>query len=146
MQVIYPYALIVHLFCAIFFVGFLFTDVVILKYLFNHLSQEECNKIKGILGKIETKIMPLCFFLLIITGGMMVSTYINSKVGYTQTPMQILLLIKVGLALLVLGLVVFSLSMHFLFNRPNPLAKIIHPLVFVIAIAIVLLAKLMFLV
>lgn len=43
----------------------------------------------------------------------------------------------------ILSLVVFSLFCHFILKKKNPLGVFIHPFVFVLCIAIVILAKLM---
>lgn len=143
MAIIYPYLVIVHLCCAIIFVGFLFTDVVILSYVFRRISEEKAREFKNLLGSIETKIMPPCLLLLILSGGAMLSSYIGGDRGYFESTFQTLLIIKALLALSIFGLAAFSLSFYFVFKRPNPLGKYTHPIVFGIAVAVVLLAKFM---
>lgn len=144
MEVIYPFALVVHLFCAILFVGYLLAEAIFLVPLFKQIPSQWSEKIKEILGRIETRVMPPSFLILILSGGMMVSQYLGGENGYFQNLGQILLGIKVILALCILCLVVFSLSMFFIFKKPNPLRRYMHPIVLCLALAIVLLAKLMF--
>lgn len=146
MAVIYPYLVVVHLCCAIIFVGFLFTDVVILGYVFKRLDEEKAREVKNLLGNIETKIMPPCLLLLILSGGAMLSHYIGGDKGYFESPFQTLLIIKALFALSIFGLAAFSLSMYYIFKRPNPLGKYTHPIIFGIAVIVVLLAKFMFIV
>lgn len=46
MQAIYPYAQIVHLFCAIIFIGYLFFDVVVMKFVAKHITKAEFSKMQ----------------------------------------------------------------------------------------------------
>ncbi|GAD18643.1 hypothetical protein [Helicobacter fennelliae] len=140
----YPYILTLHLFCAIFFVGFLFSDVVIISAVLRRLKPEMANEVRKILGSLETKIMPPCFLLLILSGGMLLSNYVGGDHGWWQSTFQKLLLLKVGVAGCIFLLVTFSLSMFFVFKKPNPLGKYTHPLVFTLACIIVVLAKFMY--
>ena len=73
MQNLYPYAQIVHLFCAIIFVGYLFFDVIILRAASKKMPPELAQKAKQAIGSVAVKIMPICVLLLVLTGGMMMS-------------------------------------------------------------------------
>ncbi|WP_027327344.1 hypothetical protein [Helicobacter pametensis] len=146
MEMVYPYALIVHLFCAIFFVGFLFAEIVFITPILNRIPQEWSAQIKGILGTMETRVMPPCLLLLILSGGMMISQHLGGGNGYFDTMGQTLLTIKMILGLSIFALAAFSLSMFFIFKRPNPIGKYVHPIVFCLSLIIVLLAKLAFIV
>lgn len=143
MEALYPYALIVHLCCAIIFLGFIFTDVVLFSAVRKKLGDEVANKMFGIITQRGVKIMPLCLILLVITGGMMLSSYINSDVGYFTSNLQKILWLKVLLAGIVLLMVIISLSCKFL-KIHNPLANIIHPVALFLGFGIVLCAKLAF--
>ena len=143
MEALYPYALIVHLFCAIIFLGFIFTDVVLFSAVRKKLGDEVANKMFRIITQRGEKIMPLCLILLVITGGMMLSSYINSDVGYFTSNLQKILWLKVLLAGIVLLMVIISLSCKF-FIILNPLANIIHPVALFLGFGIVLCAKLAF--
>ena len=135
MQNLYPYAQIIHLFCAIIFVGYLFFDVIILRAASKKMSPELAQKAKQAIGSVAVKIMPICVLLLVLTGGMMISNWIDNKV----------FMIKFCLAMVIVAAVIVNLSCKFIFKRPSPLGNI-HPIALTLAVAIVLLAKVMFMV
>ena len=146
MQNLYPYAQIVHLFCAIIFVGYLFFDVIILRTASKKMPPELAQKAKQAIGSVAVKIMPICVLLLVLTGGMMMSSLVGSKAGgYFETKLQIFLMIKFCLAMVIVAAVIINLSCKFIFKRPSPLGNI-HPIALTLAVAIVLLAKVMFMV
>ena len=146
MQNLYPYAQIVHLFCAIIFVGYLFFDVVILKAASKKMPPELAQKAKQAIDSVAVRIMPICVLLLVLTGGMMMSNWVGSKAGgYFETNLQIAFMIKFFLAMVIVAAVIVNLSCKFIFKRPSPLGDI-HPIALTLAVAIVLLAKVMFMV
>ena len=146
MQNLYPYAQIIHLFCAIIFVGYLFFDVIILRAASRKMPPELAQKAKQAIGSVAVKIMPICVLLLVLTGGMMMSSLVGSKAGgYFETKLQIFLMIKFCLAMVIVAAVIINLSCKFIFKRPSPLGNI-HPIALTLAVAIVLLAKVMFMV
>lgn len=133
MQNLYPYAQIIHLFCAIIFVGYLFFDVIILRAASKKMPPELAQKAKQAIGSVAVKIMPICVLLLVLTGGMMISNWIDNKV----------FMIKFCLAMVIVTAVIVNLSCKFIFKRPSPLGNI-HPIALTLAVVIVLLAKVMF--
>ena len=135
MQNLYPYAQIIHLFCAIIFVGYLFFDVIILRAASKKMPPELAQKAKQAIGSVAVKIMPICVLLLVLTGGMMISNWIDNKV----------FMIKFCLAMVIVAAVIVNLSCKFIFKRPSPLGDI-HPIALTLAVLIVLLAKVMFIV
>ena len=135
MQNLYPYAQIIHLFCAIIFVGYLFFDVIILRAASKKMPPELAQKAKQAIGSVAVKIMPICVLLLVLTGGMMISNWIDNKV----------FMIKFCLAMVIVAAVIVNLSCKFIFKRPSPLGNI-HPIALTLAVIIVLLAKVMFMV
>lgn len=146
MQNLYPYAQIVHLFCAIIFVGYLFFDVVILKAASKKMPPELAQKAKQAIDSVAVRIMPICVLLLVLTGGMMMSSLVGSKAGgYFETNLQVAFMIKFFLAMVIVAAVIVNLSCKFIFKRPSPLGDI-HPIALTLAVAIVLLAKVMFMV
>lgn len=146
MEAIYPYALIVHLFCAIIFVGYLIVEFIFLIPLFRRVNPEWVSEIRGIIGSIEGKIMPPSLLLLVLSGGMMISQYLGGENGYFQNPLQTLLAIKAILALCIFVIALYSLLMFYVFKKPNPIKNLVHPIALVFSLIIVLLAKLMFIV
>ena len=146
MQNLYPYAQIIHLFCAIIFVGYLFFDVIILRAASKKMPPELAQKAKQAIGSVAVKIMPICVLLLVLTGGMMMSSLVGSKAGgYFETNLQVAFMIKFFLAMVIVAAVIINLSCKFIFKRPSPLGNI-HPIALTLAVAIVLLAKVMFMV
>lgn len=143
MSAMYPYFLVVHLCCAIIFLGFIFTDVVLLSLVRKKLGDEFADRMFSVISARGTKIMPLCLLLLVLTGGAMFGFYFNSDVGYFATNLQRLLLLKIVLALLIVIMVIISLSCKFL-HKPNPVGKIIHPVALCLGFLIVVLAKFAF--
>ena len=143
MELLYPYFLTLHLICAIIFLGYIFTDVVLLTPIRKYVGDEIADKIFSVISKRGVKIMPLCLALLVLTGGAMISRYIGSVQGYLQTPLQILLVSKMCLALIIVLMVIISLSCKFL-KLKNPLAKVIHPIALSLGFIIVVLAKVAF--
>ena len=146
MQNFYPYAQIIHLFCAVIFVGYLFFDVIILKAASKKMPPELAQKAKQAIGSVAVRIMPICLLLLVLTGGMMMSSWVGSKAGgYFETNLQVAFMIKFFLAMVIVAAVIVNLSCKFIFKRPSPLGNI-HPIALTLAVAIVLLAKVMFMV
>ena len=146
MQNLYPYAQIIHLFCAIIFVGYLFFDVIILRAASKKMPPELAKKAKQAIGSVAVRIMPICLLLLVLTGGMMMSNWVGSKAGgYFETNLQIAFMIKFFLAMVIVAAVIVNLSCKFIFKRTSPLGNI-HPIALTLAVLIVLLAKVMFMV
>ncbi|WP_205435810.1 CopD family copper resistance protein [Helicobacter suis] len=142
MAAIYPYVLIVHLICAIIFIGYLFFDVVIFPNVKRLFGEEIAQKAAQGISQRAIKIMPLCVLLLLITGGMMVSQYMGGDKGFFNTPFQKLLMLKIFLACLIFAMVGTALTCKFL-GKPNPLGSIIHPAVLTLGALIIICAKLM---
>ena len=144
MDMLYPYFLTIHLICAIIFLGFIFVDVVLLTPIRKILGDEFANQMWSVISKRGGKIMPFCLLVLVLSGGSMISRYIGSEIGYWNTTLQQLLVIKAFLALLIFFAVLVSLTFHYLLKKSNPLAKIIHPLALILGLFIVILAKFAF--
>ncbi|TKX32478.1 hypothetical protein [Campylobacter aviculae] len=127
----YPYILLIHLFCAIFFIGYLFVDIFILET----IKRKNSNFDKKLFDSTGVKIMPFIVLVLFLSGGLLASFHTN--------PLNFLFLIKIFFAFTILFLAIFSLFYHFILKKKNPLENFIHPLVFMLCIGIVILAKLM---
>ena len=144
MDMLYPYFLTIHLICAIIFLGFIFVDVVLLTPIRKILGDEFANQMWSVISKRGGKIMPFCLLVLVLSGGAMISRSIGSEIGYWNTTLQQLLVLKAFLALLIFFAVLVSLTFHYLLKKSNPLAKIIHPLALILGLFIVILAKFAF--
>ncbi|MBE2984991.1 copper resistance protein CopD [Campylobacter sp. RM9344] len=147
MQAIYPYVQLLHVICAIIFLGYIFFDVIIFSRLKGILG-DEFDRVKSAISKKAIKIMPLCLLLLFLTGGMMMSTWVGSKAGgYFQTPLQQIFMIKVILAFVIGAGVVINLTHRTLGKQPPKfLRENLHNIAFVFGFVIVILAKVMFMV
>ncbi len=140
----YSIALLVHLFGAIFFIGFVFADVVVLPVLNKDFDISTVQKIKNSISNRARKIFPLTVLTLILSGGFMFSKYINSTVGLSWTSLQTLLMLKFLIAMVIVGGIVYSLSCKLLKKQPHPVMQKFHTYVLIMGVIIVILAKLMF--
>lgn len=145
MEVIYPYANIIHLILGIIFLGYVFTDVVIISTLKNKFGKEADKEINQTLGAKSFKIFPISLLVIVLTGGMMMSRYINSNAGYCETNLQKLLILKIVLASIIAVGVLFNLFVKFTGRqKPQFMQEHFHKVVLVLGFFIVVLAKLMF--
>ena len=145
MEVIYPYANIIHLVLAIIFLGYVFTDLVIISELKGKFGKENDKKIEQTLGAKSFKIFPISLLFIVLSGGMMMSKYINSTVGFFETDLQKILVVKITLASIIILGVLYNL-----FTKLTGRKKIafmqnhFHKLVIVLGFFIVICAKMMF--
>lgn len=137
----YTIALIIHLFCAIIFIGFVFADVIVLPAMKKVLSEEEHQKVMNAVSSRARMIFPPSVLLLLITGGYMMTNFMNDSVSST---FHMLLGIKILLALIIVSGIIYSLSRKLLKKTPHPIMKHFHKFVLVCGIIIIILAKLMF--
>ncbi|MFA7083690.1 MAG: hypothetical protein WC141_04040 [Arcobacteraceae bacterium] len=140
----YSIVLIVHLFCAIIFLGFVFADLFVLPVIKKVLNEQEHEKVMTAISSRARMIFPLSVLILIFSGGYMLASYINSELGVFNTNLQLLLLLKVFLALTIASGVVYSIVNKVLKKTPHPIMKHFHKFVLFSGILIVILAKLMF--
>ena len=142
----YTLILITHLLGAIIFIGFIFADVIIFPAVKNKFGQEfHDNMIEAIVGR-GLKIYPPIVLILMGTGGYMFSKYINSEVGYFETPMQILLWIKLFFVVLIVLGVIYTMYCKLTKTQAVGFMNYFHTYALVLGIAIVILAKVMFVV
>ncbi|OHE18345.1 MAG: hypothetical protein A2525_00080 [Sulfurimonas sp. RIFOXYD12_FULL_36_11] len=145
MEAIYPYANIIHLLLAIIFLGYVFTDTVMISALKDKFGKDTDQKINQTLGAKSFKIFPLSLLVIVLTGGMMMSKYINSNAGLFETTLQKLLVIKITLALIIVLGVLYNLYTKLTKKPKHPfMQEHFHKLVLVLGFFIVVLAKLMF--
>ncbi len=145
MEIIYPYAHIIHLLLAIAFLGYVFTDVIILSVLKNQFSKETQEKINRLLGSKSFKIFPLSLLVLVLTGGMMMSQYINSSAGIFETGLQKVLVFKIALVSIIVAGVLYNLFTKFTGRtKIKFMQNDFHKLVLLLGILIVISAKIMF--
>ncbi len=146
MEAIYNYAHIVHLILAIIFLGYVFSDVFVISILKKRFQGDTKMDIERALSSRSTKIFPIVLLLLIVSGGMMMSKFVNSQVGFFDTSLQQTLMLKVFLALLIVFGVVYNLYKKFTKQaKPIFMKEHFHKLVLVLGFLIVVCAKVMFL-
>ena len=147
MEVIYPYAHIIHLILAIMFLGYVFTDLAVISALKNKFDKENQQKINQSLGKRSFNIFPVSLLFLVLTGGIMMSKYINSTAGLAETNLQKILLFKIALVSIIVIGVGSNLYMKFSGGtKSNFMQNHFHKLVIVLGLFIVIAAKAMFMV
>lgn len=147
METIYPYANIIHLILAIIFLGYVFTDLAVLSVLKGKFEKETQQKINQVLGGRSFKIFPLTLLALILTGGIMMSKYINSEMGIFNTSLQKVLVFKIFLVLIIAFGVGYNLYKKFTKGTKNQFMQHhFHKLVIVLGLFIVIAVKMMFLV
>lgn len=140
----YSVVLIVHLLCAIAFVGFIFADVFVFPALQNKYGESKSIEIKQTIYKRGVKIYPVAVLLLIGSGGYMFSKYINSTAGYFTTGLQQLLWLKFILVLLIVFGVIYALSCKIRGKEEPSFMKSFHKFALILSLFIVILAKVMF--
>ncbi len=147
MEAIYPYAHIIHLVLAIMFLGYVFTDLAVISALKNKFDKENQQKINQSLGKRSFKIFPLTLLFLVLTGGMMMSKYINTSAGFFETNLQKILVFKIVLVLIIVAGVGSNLYVKYTNGiKSNFMQYHFHKLVIVLGVFIVVAAKMMFVV
>lgn len=147
MEAIYPYANVIHLILAIIFLGYVFTDIVLIDSLKKRVNDEDRKKITKYLGSTTFKIFPISLLIIILTGGIMLSSYINSSLGFLEIPLQQVLIIKVILALIIALGVLYNIFVKLKNRKKHPfMQNHFHKVVLVLGFFIVVLAKLMFIV
>ncbi len=143
----YVVAHIIHLILAIIFIGFVFADVAVLSVLKSQFDAQTHKKIKEAISARSRKIYPPSVLVLILSGGFMLSKYVNSTDGVFETSLQKLLMIKVIFALIIVLGIIYSLTMRMLKKTQHPfMAQHFHKVALVLGMAIVVLAKIMFVV
>lgn len=147
MEAIYPYANIIHLVLAIMFLGYVFSDVVLISSLKEKFGEQTNREINQTLGAKSFKIFPLSLLVIVLSGGMMMSKYINSNAGFFETSLQKLLVVKIVLALIIVLGVLYNLYTKISKKPKHPfMQNHFHKLVLVLGFFIVVLAKTMFVV
>ena len=142
----YTLVQIVHLLCAIIFIGFVFADLFVLPAMKKVLNEDEQQKVIGAISSRARMIFPLSLLTLLLSGGYMFAKYINSELGVFNSNLQLLLILKALLALVIASGVVYSLANKVFKKTPHPIMKHFHKFVLILGILIVILAKVMFIV
>lgn len=147
METIYPYTHIIHLILAIMFLGYVFTDLAVISALKNKFGKDIEQEINQSLGKRSFKIFPISLLFLVLTGGMMMSRYINSTTGFLETDLQKILVFKMALVLIIVLGVLSNLYVKYTHAKKSHfMQNHFHKLIIVLGFFIIVSAKLMFIV
>ncbi|MCE5232607.1 MAG: hypothetical protein ABFC67_05895 [Mizugakiibacter sp.] len=140
----YGWIQLVHLACAILFVGAVSFEVLILESLHRHLGHDEMARLEELVLRRARRVMPLAVLLLFASGFAMFAVRCPDF-ACMDTRFGALLGLKVLLAFGVLG-VFLSAMWAGLRGRMSPCRfRYTHRIVFVLMVGIVFLAKGMFL-
>ncbi len=99
---LYPYALIIHLLCAIGFIGVVFFEVFILEGMRPYLGHAVMEAVEAGLVRRARQIMPYVVGMLFLSGGYLGYEQFSASGLSWNNSFSILLFIKIGLALSVL--------------------------------------------
>lgn len=140
----YFYALVVHLLCAVTFIGVVFFEVFILEGIRGHIGEKTMLDVEEGLVRRARRIMPFVVALLFISGGYLGTTQFMAMGLDFSNSIIVLLSIKIVLAVSVL--IHFINAMLTALNgcMTSERLKWTHLSVFVHMVLIVILAKAMF--
>jgi len=141
----YPVLLTIHLLCALFFIGTVFFEVLMLEGIRKNLPKDVMKQLEIAIGNRARRIMPWVLLALFSAGiGMAWLQYTPLLATPSTSKFGLLLWIKIGLATSVFGhfITAMTLRKHGRLHSRN--FQRIHLSVFVHVVCIALLAKWMF--
>lgn len=145
MSQIYAAAHIVHLFCAVIFVGGVFFEGLVLSVLHTKkVSREARREVEKAVSSRVTKIMPPVVITLFLSGLVMLHRYAAVLSQPFATPFNTQLALKLLLAISVLVHFVIAVTKMRRKTLTAAWSKYIHAAVFIHMLGIVFLAKSMF--
>lgn len=141
----YPVLLTIHLFCALFFIGTVFFEVLMLEGIRKHLSREVMRSVEIAIGSRARKIMPWVLLALFSAGiGMAWIRYLPVLASPLSSHLGAMLWLKIALATSVFGHFITAMTLRRRGKLHSLHFKRIHQSVFAHMVGIVLLAKWMF--
>ena len=140
----YPLLLTLHLFAALFFVGTVFFEVLMLEGVRKHVPRDVMRTMETAIGTRARRIMP--WVLLVLYGaGLGMAWYHRDALAHPLTNgFGLLLSLKIALAISVFVHFLAAMTLHHTGKLHSKHFKAIHISVFCHMIGIVLLAKGMF--
>ena len=136
--------LVLHLFAAIFFVGTVFFEVLMLEGIRDRLGHETMRTVELNVAWRARRIMPFVILTLFGAGIGMAWTYRDALAQPFASTFATLLWIKIALALSVLGHFLTAMTLSGTGKLKSRHFRIIHISVFCHVVAIVFIAKAMF--
>lgn len=139
----YLFFLIVHIFSAVAFVGYVFFDVCIFPFAKKHVDEDTLARVKKAYTKGSAKVFGTAFLMLIISGIFMAKEYLGGENGWFGSSFQILLMVKIGVLWLMCLVTAISLFFVYKLKKPDPFGKYSHHIALALCIVMIILAKVM---
>ena len=133
-----------HLFAAIFFVGTVFFEVLILESIRKPVGREAMRAVEGAIGRRARQVMPFVILVLYSAGIAMAWQYRDVLAHPFDSGFAMLLTLKIVLALSVLAHFVTAVTLGARGRLKARQSRFIHISVFAHVVLIVFLAKAMF--
>lgn len=140
----YPILLLIHLFAALFFIGTVFFEVLMLEGIRKRLPRETMRAIEIEIGNRARRIMPWVLLALYSAGIAMAWNYREALADPFARPMGLFLSLKILLALSVFGHFITAMTLRKKGRLKSRHFQLIHLSVFCHMVGIVILAKTMF--
>lgn len=145
MNNLYPLAHIVHLFCAIAFVGGVIFEALVLSVLHGSaVSREARREVHTAISRRAVKVMPWIVFFLFVSGFLMLHRYTPLLHAPFSSAFTLQLTLKLVLAVSILGHFLIAVCKMHRQSLTTAWSKYIHRAVLLHMLLIVLLAKSMF--
>lgn len=140
----YPIIKSIHLLCAC--IGYLVYDVFVFKLLKKGRSEVEFIKLKRELLKASALILGASFLLLLVSGGILASFYLNAESltwenFFLQNHIQKMIWLKIALVALLLLCTLFSFYFILALKKPDPFRRFYHHIALVICLLALIVAK-----
>lgn len=140
----YPILLLLHLFTALFFIGTVFFEVLMLEGIRKQIPRDMMRTLEVAIGNRARRIMPWVLLVLYGAGIGMAWNYRDALAHPLSNTMGLLLTIKIVLALSVFGHFLTAMTLRKSGKLKSIHFKYIHLSVFCHMVGIVVLAKTMF--
>lgn len=141
----YAFAHIIHLFCAVIFVGGVFFETLIFSAIHSkQVSREARKEVENAISRRATRVMPFVVIGVFLSGLAMVHRYTSAFTQPFSSSFSIQLVFKIALALSVLAHFIIAVRKMRRGTLTPAWSKYIHRAVLCHMILIVLLAKTMF--
>jgi len=135
---------VLHLFCALLFVGTVFFEVLILESVRRHLPRNVMHQVEAGIGRRARQLMPWVLALLYGSGIGMAWRYRDVLAHPLESSFGLMLTIKIVLALSVFGHFLAAMTLRGRGSLLPSISRRLHVSLFWHMAGIVLLAKLMF--
>ncbi|WP_459829711.1 trehalose-6-phosphate synthase [Campylobacter concisus] len=139
----YLFFLIIHLICAIVFIGYVFFDVCIYPFAKKTIDAKTLEIVKKAYTKGSAKVFGTAFLLLLISGAYMAKDYFGGELGWWQSNFQKLLFVKIFVLLVMCFVTFISVFNVVILKKPDPFGKFSHLIALVLCLIMVVLAKVM---